>query len=235
MRAAFSLVVLAFLAACTVGPLPTAGEVRTPSHVDMAASLVSKTVALVGYQNGKVRAYCSGVWVSESLIVTANHCMREGAPGDLLDYVGRDDLYESGSDDLRGHVEARSAVIVKLDPDHDLALLLALAPPPHAVALPSLEAVAPGMHVHSMGHPLGLWFSFSSGDVAALRMDSEIVGKPTLMVQTTAPISPGNSGGGLYDEWGMLVGICHGSYTKGQGLNLFIHRMYVAELMARKG
>ncbi len=233
MRAVFFLV-LAFLSACTVSPVPS-GEVRTPNHIDAAASLVSKTVALVGYRDGKVRAYCSGVWVSESLIVTANHCMRELLPGDTVDYVIRGDLYEPGADDLRGHVEARSAVIAKLDPDHDLALLLALAAPPHGVALLSLETVQPGMHVHSMGHPLGLWFSFSSGDVAALRIDSEIVGKPTLMVQTTAPISPGNSGGGLYDEWGMLVGICHGSYTKGQGLNLFIHRMYVAELMARKG
>ncbi len=233
MRAVFSLLLTAFLG-CTVAPLPS-GEVHAPSHIDAAASLVSKTVALVGYTRGELRAYCSGVWLSESIIVTANHCMREGVAGDVLEYVVRGDLYEPGADDVRSEVETHGAVIVKLDPDHDLALLHALVPPPHGVALLSLENVVPGMHVHSMGHPLGLWYSFSSGDVAALRVDKELVLKSTVMVQTTAPISPGNSGGGLFDEWGMLVGICHASYNRGQALNLFVHRMYVAELMARKG
>jgi S1-C subfamily serine protease len=45
-------------------------------------------------------------------------------------------------------------------------------------------------------------------------------------VQTTAPISPGSSGGGLFDRWGNLVGVTTmilvGSDRVNQALNFAI-------------
>jgi S1-C subfamily serine protease len=42
------------------------------------------------------------------------------------------------------------------------------------------------------------------------------------MLQTTAPISPGSSGGGLFDERGNLVGITTSSLRSAQSVNFAI-------------
>ncbi len=81
--------------------------------------------------------------------------------------------------------------------------------------------------------PLGNWFCYSSGDVAAVRYVKSH-GYSILFVQTTAPISGGNSGGGLFSDSGELMGIAHATYTNGQNMNLFIHYQFVADLL-RKG
>ncbi len=56
-----------------------------------------------------------------------------------------------------------------------------------------------GETVFVIGHPEGLSFALSSGIVARLGNDQ--------LVQITAPISPGNSGGPVYDQHGTLLGI----------------------------
>ena len=42
------------------------------------------------------------------------------------------------------------------------------------------------------------------------------------LIQTTAPISPGSSGGGLFDESGNLIGITTFMVSEGQSLNFAI-------------
>lgn len=56
-----------------------------------------------------------------------------------------------------------------------------------------------GEQVFVIGHPEGLAFSISGGLVAQKRGDD--------VVQLSAPVSPGNSGGPVYDSNGRLVGI----------------------------
>ena len=58
-----------------------------------------------------------------------------------------------------------------------------------------------GDPVYAVGAPLGLELSLSEGIVAQLR------GGPPPLIQTTAAISPGSSGGGLFDRDGRLVGL----------------------------
>lgn len=106
--------------------------------------------------------------------------------------------------------------------DRDLALLTANNPPEHPIAL-SGGLPAPGDTVYAMGHPNGLEYSFSSGEVAAVReLDGELV------IQTTAPISPGSSGGGLFDTRGHLLGIASFQVRPqfGQNLNFFVPIMF---------
>jgi S1-C subfamily serine protease len=83
-----------------------------------------------------------------------------------------------------------------------------------------------------MGHPLGLFWSYSRGQVAAIRFRAFGDEEAMSWVQATAPVSPGNSGGGLFDEDGSLIGICHGVLTKGQSLNLFVHPDYIRKFLA---
>lgn len=88
-----------------------------------------------------------------------------------------------------------------------------------------LSDVRPGMPVYAVGSPLGLKASISSGIVSSVRSIDD-----AKLIQTTAPISPGSSGGGLFDKNGLLLGITTSSYTRGQNVNFAIPIDYTSLL-----
>ncbi len=212
--------------------LPPVYAPALESHVDGIGTLREVTVALVALNDeGNARAYCTGIWVSPRSILTAAHCMRDDVP--LVLYVTSDDVYPHGLAEAHP-IKMRAAEKLASDEDHDLALVRALAPPSgHGIARTRVAPIVQGMFVQTMGHPLGLWYSYSSGEVSAVR-DKDLDDGKKLWLQTTAPISPGNSGGGLFDEDEALIGVCHGSYTRGQELNLFVHVDYIDALLRAK-
>lgn len=63
-----------------------------------------------------------------------------------------------------------------------------------------------GDGVFAIGNPHGLGWSHASGDVSQLRIQTNGTTR-VRVIQTTTAINSGNSGGGLYDEQGKLVGI----------------------------
>lgn len=58
--------------------------------------------------------------------------------------------------------------------------------------------VSEGENIFVIGHPEGLRFTLSTGIVSRIDRDA---------IQISAPVSPGNSGGPVYDDRGNLVGI----------------------------
>ncbi len=85
-----------------------------------------------------------------------------------------------------------------------------------APALPSV-----GDAVYAIGSSLGLTGTFSSGIVSYV--NRTVKGAEGVnFIQTTTPISSGNSGGPLVNEQGYVVGINSVSYTEGQNLNLAV-------------
>ena len=74
-----------------------------------------------------------------------------------------------------------------------------------------------GQKVYAIGSPQGLDLTLSDGMVSSLRE-----GEDGTFIQTTAPISPGSSGGGLFNERGVLVGIVTFQMRSGQNLNFAI-------------
>ncbi|HUI73323.1 MAG TPA: serine protease [Candidatus Acidoferrum sp.] len=62
-----------------------------------------------------------------------------------------------------------------------------------------------GENIFVIGHPEGLRFTLSTGLIS--RMDNTVL-------QITAPISPGNSGGPVYDQMGNLVGVVSSTLDK---------------------
>ena len=74
-----------------------------------------------------------------------------------------------------------------------------------------------GENVYTIGSPSGLENSLGQGIISGLRrLDAQ------RMVQTTAQISPGSSGGGLFDKSGNLIGITTFKLQESQGLNFAI-------------
>lgn len=99
----------------------------------------------------------------------------------------------------------------------DLCLLkLPVKPKSHFKA--TTYKPAPGETVYTIGHPQGLDFSITNGIVSALRESPTKVKE----LQVTAAISPGNSGGPIFNSRGQLVGVASKFYKDGQNLNFGI-------------
>lgn len=72
-----------------------------------------------------------------------------------------------------------------------------------------------GERVYTVGNPQGFDLTLADGIVSSKRRRED----ETRWVQTTAPISPGSSGGGLFDARGNLIGITNFYWEDGQQLN----------------
>jgi len=118
------------------------------------------------------------------------------------------------------------AFLLASDPERDLALLSA----PGLAATPARLGRAGGLKVgdkvFAVGAPYGLELSLSEGIVSQLR------GGPPPLIQTTAPISPGSSGGGLFNDRGELVDLTTFYLKGGQGLNFALPVEFLTELAA---
>lgn len=84
-----------------------------------------------------------------------------------------------------------------------------------------------GEPVFAVGAPLGLELSISQGIVSQLR--STKLGKDP-MIQTTASISKGSSGGGLFDGEGRLLGLTTSYLKDSQNLNFAIPFNFILEI-----
>ncbi len=107
----------------------------------------------------------------------------------------------------------------------DLCVLVAHTQNRPVVKIVPVSDIAVGQAVFAVGDPLSLNATISDGIVSAIRQIG--VGKA---IQFTAPISPGSSGGGLFDIKGRLLGISTFTYTKGQNLNFAIPAEYMHSL-----
>jgi S1-C subfamily serine protease len=124
--------------------------------------------------------------------------------------------------DLRTYDEQSFvATLVVLDAVEDLALLRVEAPDqrwkPVTVEGGGLPQV--GSEVYIIGHPLGLTWTVTRGIVSGIRDDA---GRK--MIQTDAPISPGNSGGPMLDAEGHLIGIVTSKLVQAGAENLAFAR-----------
>ncbi len=84
-----------------------------------------------------------------------------------------------------------------------------------------------GARVYTLGAPKGLALSFGEGLVSQLRGEEDFH-----YIQTTAPVSPGSSGGGLFDKNGRLIGITT-FVVGGQNLNFAVPADWISNLAAR--
>ena len=89
-----------------------------------------------------------------------------------------------------------------------------LQPVPGVRATGGLEV---GESVYAIGNPRRLQRSLSQGLISGIRDERQ--GR---LIQTTAPISPGSSGGGLFDSRGKLLGITSLTTVDSQNLNFAV-------------
>lgn len=245
-----------FLMAC--GSADSNSQPTTPSSklgtnapsVDIY-KMRDQTVILVGKSDDVYEMYCSGVWVSQTQILTAHHCVVAGVlsqmdasealpilegEAPLPNLENRMLSYRTHADYLRDHQSplsqrARSIKVVGVEKPTDLALLeISGAVPPHSIAVMHDNEVRDGSFVWALGHSAGMHFTLSYGVVSASRRDNDLT-----LLQVSVPVSGGNSGGGVYDLDGKLVGIVSGKHRTAAQITFATHRDSIKDFVDANG
>jgi len=127
------------------------------------------------------------------------------------------------------------ARVVGDDPPTDLALVRVTATALPHVALGDSTSLRPGQLVIAIGNPLGFQSTVSAGVVSAL--GRSLRGKDGRLIenviQHTAPLNPGNSGGPLVDTRGRLVGINTAMISMAQAINFAVPGSTIAWVVPR--
>jgi hypothetical protein len=127
--------------------------------------------------------------------------------------------------------------ILNVDPVHDLVLLkVAPSKPMPTLPLGDSSKVAAGQKIVAIGNPLGVFENtVSEGLISSIRQlcekkDDNCPGEYTLL-QISAPISQGSSGGPLFNLSGEVVGITTAIIAQGQLINFAMPANYLKPLL----
>ena len=117
------------------------------------------------------------------------------------------------------------ATIVGTDDKNDIAIIKIDATGLTPAIVGDSTTLTVGSEVIAIGNPLGeLRGTATAGIISATNRTIEVEGQTMTLVQTDAAISPGNSGGGLFDASGKLIGIVNAkvSDSRAEGLGFAI-------------
>ena len=113
------------------------------------------------------------------------------------------------------------AAIVGTDKKNDIAIIKIDAKDLTPAVVGDSETLTVGSEVIAIGNPLGeLRGTATAGIISATNRTIEVEGQPMTLIQTDAAISPGNSGGGLFDATGKLIGIVNAKVNDSQAEGL---------------
>ena len=88
-----------------------------------------------------------------------------------------------------------------------------------------------GEKIYAIGHPMGLEKTVSEGIVSAIRKMPQLGD----IIQISAAISPGSSGGPVFNSSGVVIGVARATYRTGQNLNFAVPGQKVLELRSGNG
>lgn len=187
------------------------------STAQNARQVVQKTfgsVVLLATEdaNGQPLSIASGFFVLPNVIATNAHVI-DGA--------------SSGYAKVLGHSERYKVIgVVGLDAKRDLALLSIASGGNSSLTVADSETALVGDEVFAVGNPRGLEGTVSQGIVSGIRH----IGEESI-IQITAPISPGSSGGPVLNSNAEVIGIATATFQGGQNLNFAVPSNYLRALI----
>ena len=182
----------------------------------IAEKALAATVSLkMKDSTGRTR-FGSGFFVKPNQIATNSHVI-EGAAQGTAKLVGKDTRYQ-----IEGTVAT--------DEDNDLAVLKVTAYGVTPLPLGDSDTVNIGKTVYVTGNPKGFEGTFSDGLISGRRGSY-----PKELLQMSAPISPGSSGGPVLNSKGEVIGISVSVHRAldAQNLNFAIPINYLKALLAK--
>jgi S1-C subfamily serine protease len=164
-------------------------------------------------QDGRAVAEGSGVVIAKDRVVTCAHVI-EAHDSIVVTRLG----------------QQWPATVESYDRNRDLAELSVAGLGSPAVRASS-AAPKVGQRVYAVGAPMGLELTLSEGLISGLR---PVPSEQRPIIQTSAAISPGSSGGGLFDARGRLVGIASAQLIEGQSLNFALPVTWIDDLRSHR-
>lgn len=208
MTRALTLIAFAFIA--------TATTIFGQDAVQVARKAFPSTVLIIcNDSNGQQVSLGSGFVIAPGVVAT-NHHVIDGAASATVKVIGERTTHKVS------HIR-------NIDARNDLALLSVSGLEAAAVEIGNAASLEVGATVYAVGNPRGLEGSFSQGIVSAIRP----IGGVSLL-QITAPISPGSSGGPVLDASGKVVGVSVATYKGGQNLNFAIPSTALTKLATQE-
>lgn len=174
------------------------------SKIDVVAkvknSVVEITTTTTSNYGTMTAGAGSGVIIhADGIIVTNNHVI-EGA-SKVYVRLTNGNTYEAS---VRGTDEDGDIAVIKIDPKETLTV----------AKLGYSGALVEGEEVLAIGNPLGeLGGTVTDGIISQVEREISVDGMTMTLLQTNAAINSGNSGGGLFNMAGELIGVVNAKYS----------------------
>ena len=199
-----------FLAILTVSSINIFAQSAPPSSEKTLEKAMSSVVlVLAGKGDGLLDTLGSGVIIrSDGVILTAYHVVKNATQVQIR--LKNGEIYDKV--DLLDFDERRDVAALKIS----------------AADLPAAnisgEETRIGAKIYVISNPQSLNWTVADGLLSSLRLADEIpnAGRGFRVLQFSAPVSAGSSGGLLTDENGQAIGLIVSSLTSGQNLNFAI-------------
>jgi len=210
----------------SAAPAPDVELVLTPPAEDLSFQAIYTKVipSIVSIEVYSTRSASTGTGVimtEDGYIVTNHHVVDDHSEG----YV----VLSDGSE--------YEAKLVGSDVESDLAVLKIDARGLTPAEFGTSEPMQVGDTVLAIGNPLGseLFGTMTEGIVSAINRDVNVDGYTMSLIQTTAALNPGNSGGALINTAGQVVGITNmkmmSDYDTIEGLGFAIPTVWAKEVV----
>jgi S1-C subfamily serine protease len=199
------------LAIFTIGLLPGQAFAELPVS-QIAQEFSPSVVTIVALdKNDQPLSVGSGFFIDTEGNIATNHHVLEGSARAIVKAV----------DGQKGEI----LEIIKDDPSLDLLVATTTLRNTTPLTFGDSDTVTVGEDIVAIGNPAGLEGTVSRGIVSGIRKAEDMQ-----MIQITAPISPGSSGGPVFNLNGRVIGVATAYLARGQNLNFAMPVNYLKTL-----
>ena len=177
--------------------LRSAGDLPVLSIQQVYDQVTPSVVAVLGMQKMYASVGTGVIFSEDGYILTNCH---------VIAGCSSCDVWVSDAHGVDREFEAR---VVGYDADADLAVLKIEAENLPAAEFGVSDDLRVGDPVYAIGNPLGVELrnTLTNGIVSAINRDVDVDGVAMTLIQTTAALNSGNSGGPLINQYGQVIGI----------------------------
>ena len=184
--------------------------VQTEKSYEELAELASSVVMIAVHdKEGNAIGTGSGIMIGRNGFILTNHHVAAGGYFYSVRIEDEEEVYVTDE-------------VIKYNQEIDLAIIRIRKELNPIPVYKGKDKLVRGQRVVAIGSPLGLFNSVSDGIISGFRKIDDVD-----MIQFTAPISHGSSGGAVLNMQGEVIGISTAGFDSGQNINLAVGYEYI--------